>query len=237
MRDLVQQKFLGDIYHFQGFEENAQLIDPLTPLPRIGFSPKTDSGALHGFGSHLLDLARWILGEFREVQGDMATFINERPVIGEDARLKVEVDDSTTVLGRFESGAQALMQFSKIAIGNAPGVEMRIFGSQGALWVRLEDTPEGFEKLWAADRKNRNFHPLPVPASYREDSAWGYQPELGWPLAYFYRLVRHFLQRLRAHEKIEGNCDFSDGYKVQEIIEAIQLSHVARRIVNLSEIR
>lgn len=95
--DLVRDGFVGEVYHLQGFEENAQLVDPNTPLPRIGFSRKTDSGALHGYGSHLLDLVRWTLGEFQSVIGDMATYIKERSVLGEKARLPVDVDDSTTV--------------------------------------------------------------------------------------------------------------------------------------------
>jgi predicted dehydrogenase len=75
LRDLVLDGFEGEVYHLQGFEENAQLVDPNTPLPRIGFSHKTGSGALHVYGSHLLDLVRWTLGEFEQVIGDMATFI------------------------------------------------------------------------------------------------------------------------------------------------------------------
>jgi predicted dehydrogenase len=232
LRDLVKQGFVGDVYHFQGFEENGQLIDPETALPRIGFSPKTDSGALHGYGSHLLDLARWILGEFSEVIGDMATYVNERPVKGENDRLKVEVDDSTNVLARFESGAQAVMQFSKVAIGNAPGVEMRIFGSRAALWLRLEDASDGYEHLWAADTKNQSFKPLPVPDSYQV----GHFPELGWPRAYFTRLVSHFLERVRQDDRTPGSGDFEDGLRAQELLEAIERSHHERRWVEINEV-
>jgi len=166
MRDLILDGFAGEIYHLQGFEQNAQLIDPNTPLPRIGFSRQTDSGALHGYGSHLLDLARWILGEFDEVIGDMATFIKERPVLGESTRLSVEVDDSTTVLARFESGAQGIMQFSKVAMGYAPGVEVRIFGSKVGLWAQLEESPQGYEALWVATLDDCNFHRLEIPPEY-----------------------------------------------------------------------
>ena len=191
MRDLVQDGFVGEVYHMQGFEENALLVDPQTPLPRIGFSRLTDSGALHGYGSHLLDLVRWILGEFETVIGDMATYIKERPVLGEAARLPVGVDDSTVVLGRMVNGAQALMQFSKIAMGYAPGVEMRVFGSKAALWVRLEETPHGYEQLLVADLANRNFRSLPVPAEYQKE----YDSGLNWPENYYTALVRHFIKK------------------------------------------
>lgn len=232
MRDLVRDGFVGEVYHLQGFEQNAQLVDPNTPLPRIGFSRKTDSGALHGYGSHLLDLVRWTLGEFEQVIGDMATCIHERPVLGENARLTVDVDDSTTVLGRMDCGAQAVMQFSKVAMGYGPGVELRVFGSKAALWVRLEESPEGVEHLWVADRTNRNFRPLPVPASYLQ----GHDFRVNWPQDYFTALVRHFVQRVREGDIAEGSSDFSDGLRAQELLEAIERSHLERRWVMLKEI-
>lgn len=232
VRDLVLDGFVGEVYHLQGFEENAQLVDPKTPLPRIGFSRKTDSGALHGYGSHLLDLVRWTLGEFESVIGDMATYIKERPVLGEEARLPVGVDDSTMVLGRMVSGVQAVMQFSKIAMGYGPGVEMRIFGSKAALWVRLEESPEGYEHLWVADLESRNFRPLTVPESYRK----GHDPSLNWPQDYFTALTRHFIARVRANDITEGSSDFSDGLRAQELLEAIEKSHFERRWVTLKEI-
>ena len=232
LRDLIKDGFLGEVYHLQGFEENAQLVDANTPLPRIGFNRKTDSGALHGYGSHLLDLVRWTLGEFDEVIGDMATFIKERPVSGEAVRLPVEVDDSTIVLGKLERGTQAVMQFSKIAIGNAPGVELRIFGSQAALWVRLEESAEGVEHLWVADRKDRNFRPLGVPEEYTRDHDFN----LDWPQDYYNALVRHFIQRVRDHDTTEGQSDFSDGLRAQELLEAIERSHFERRWVSLKEV-
>jgi predicted dehydrogenase len=232
LRDLVRDGFVGEVYHLQGFEENAQLVDPNTPLPRIGFSRKTDSGALHGYGSHLLDLVRWTLGEFESVIGDMATFIRDRPVLGETGRLPVDVDDSTVVLARMESGVQTVMQFSKIAMGYGPGVELRVFGSKAALWVRLEESPQGYEQLWVADLANRNFRPLPVPASYQN----GHDPSVNWPQDYYTALVRHFVARVRAQDITEGSSDFSDGLRAQELLEAIERSHFERRWVTLKEV-
>jgi predicted dehydrogenase len=232
LRDLILDGFAGEVYHLQGFEQNALLVDPETPLPRIGFSRETDSGALHGYGSHLLDLARWILGEFEQVIGDMATYIQERPVMGEEARLRVEVDDSTTVLARFERGVQGLMQFSKIAMGRPPGVEMRIYGSKAGLWVRLEDSPQGYERLWQATLEDRNFRPLEVPAEYSA----GHDLRAGSNRNYYTALVGHFLQRVRERDMTAGSSDFSDGLRAQEVLEAIEMSHIERRWVRLAEV-
>lgn len=232
VRDLIHEGALGEIFHVQGFEENAQLVDPETPLPRIGFSRKTDSGALHGYGSHLLDLVRWILGEFDTVVGDMATYIKERPVVGEAARLPVDVDDSTIVLGRLKSGVQAVMQFSKIAMGYGPGVELRIYGSKAALWVQLEESPEGYEHLWMADLESRNFRPLPIPEQYTA----GHEKGINWPQNYYAGLVRHLAHKLVSQDATEGTSDFLDGLRAQELLEAIERSHLEKRWVDLKEV-
>lgn len=124
-----------------------------------------------------------------------------------------------------KSGVQAVMQFSKIAIGYGPGVEFRIFGSKAALWVRLEESPQGYEHLWVADLANRNFRSLPVPASYQK----GHDPNVNWPQNYYTALVRHFVARVREQDIIEGSSDFSDGLRAQELLQAMERSHFERR--------
>ncbi|MDL2319255.1 Gfo/Idh/MocA family oxidoreductase, partial [Eubacteriales bacterium OttesenSCG-928-A19] len=146
---LIAEGFLGDIYHVQGFEQNGQLANPDTPLPRRGFSKATDSGALHGYGSHLIDLTRLLCGEFDRVVGHEATYIKRRKVQEDPAETReVGVDDSTVWLATFENGAHGVMQASKVAIGKAPGVEIRLYGSKAALWIRLVESPGGFDRLW-----------------------------------------------------------------------------------------
>lgn len=237
MRDLILDGFVGQIYHVQGFEQNAQLIDPETPLPRIGFSPETDSGALHGYGSHLIDLARWMIGEYDEVVGDMETYVQERPVLGEDVKMQVEVDDSTAMLARFENGAHGVMQFSKVAIGNPPGVDLRILGSKGGLWVRLEETDDGYERLWAAEVDRPVFRPLDIPERYKgapgredDESRASYQ-------LYYTALVAHFLAKVRNPEATEDTGGFEDGLRAQEVLEAVERSHQERRWIKLADLR
>ncbi|MCX6433387.1 MAG: gfo/Idh/MocA family oxidoreductase, partial [Actinobacteria bacterium] len=69
---------------------------------------------VHG-GEHIIDAARFLVGEFEEVQGLMHTFIKERPIVsggygGLSARGgkrmgKVTVDDAAMCLARFRNGA------------------------------------------------------------------------------------------------------------------------------------
>jgi predicted dehydrogenase len=236
MCDLIRDGFIGDVYHVQGFEQNAQLIDPATPLPRIGFSPETDSGALHGYGSHLIDLARWMVGEYEQVVADMETYIGERPVLEEDTMEQVRVDDSSVMLARFENGAHGVMQFTKVAIGNPPGVDLRILGSEAGLWVRLEETPDGYERLWAADVDDPVFRLLDVPDAYQRALGEGAGAPEAYYQLYYAALVDHFLARVRRRETASGAGGFHDGLRTQEVLEAAERSHRERRWVQLEDL-
>jgi predicted dehydrogenase len=218
---LIREGFVGDIYHVQGFEQNGQLVDPETPLPRRGFSKKTDSGALHGYGSHLIDLTRLLCGEPEEVIGHEATFIKSRPVKeAPQERLEVGVDDSTIWLATYANGAHGVMQASKVAIGTAPGVELRIYGSKAALWIRLAESAVGFDRLWTADCNNMDFVEVNLDRPFAGDN---------WPIDYFTLLVRDFVRRVRERDLTPGHGDYYDGLRCQEIMSAIEASFVDGR--------
>ncbi len=226
-KELIDSGVLGTIYHVQGFEQNGQLVDEATPLPRRGFSPKTDSGALHGYGSHLIDLCRWLCGEVTAVIGQAETYIKHRPVLeNPEETMEVTVDDSTIWLCRYENGAQGVMQASKVAIGEYPGVEIRVYGSKASLWLRLAVEGDGYDRLWMATRENMEFRPVDVPNDF---------PDNDWPRNYFSLLVRDFLRRVEEHDEAPGSGDYFDGLHAQEIIKAIEVSAERKTWVDVAE--
>ena len=226
-KELIDSGALGAIYHVQGFEQNGQLVDEATPLPRRGFSPKTDSGALHGYGSHLIDLCRWLCGEVTSVIGEEETYIKHRPVLeNPEETMEVTVDDSTIWLCKYENGAQGVMQASKVAIGEYPGVEIRIYGSKASLWIRLVVQGDGYDRMWMATREDMEFHPVEVPNDF---------PDNNWPKNYFSLLVKDFLRRVAEQDTATGVGDYFDGLRAQEIMKAIEVSMQRKTWVDVSE--
>ena len=55
---------------------------PIPKFPLVWRLDKTQagSGALGDIGAHVVDLARYLVGEIAEVSGDLETFIKERPL-------------------------------------------------------------------------------------------------------------------------------------------------------------
>lgn len=228
VKKLIEEGTIGDIYHVQGFEQNGQLIDENTPLPRRGFSKKTDSGALHGYGSHLIDLCRWLCGEVQSVIGQEETYIKKRRVKENlDEELEVSVDDSTIWMCKYENGAQGIMQASKVAIGNAPGVEIRIYGSKAAVWIRLVENSDGYDKMWMATRNDMEFKLVVVPNDFKDNN---------WPKNYYSILVEDFVRRVKEKDYTKGVGDYYDGLICQKIISAIEKSFNTKSWVEVGEL-
>ncbi len=222
---------LGEIFHVHGLEQNSQFLDPTYPLRQV--SADADRSALIpssivGYGSHLVDLLRWCAGEFGHVIGSMHNYIPERLVRGYEGMQRIPVDDGTVALVKFASGAQGMLQTSYIAVGNYPGVEVRVYGSKGAAVARLVEEFGVAETLHFATPDEVEFKPVTLP-----DTAFppGTDVHTPWAELYYRNLVRHFVDEIL--DDAPPECTFYDGAKSQEIVDAIVTSHLERSWVTL----
>ena len=81
-RELIAGGELGTIRHFRGTYLQDWSMSPELPLLWRFDKRKSGSGALGDLGSHLIDLARFLVGEVRGVSALLETFIKERPSAG-----------------------------------------------------------------------------------------------------------------------------------------------------------
>ena len=92
-RELIDDGTLGDIRHFRGRYLQDWADDPTLDTWR--FDPdQAGSGALGDLGTHVIDLARYLVGEVSSVAGLVKTFVRDR-----------KVDDAIEAAVEFESGA------------------------------------------------------------------------------------------------------------------------------------
>jgi predicted dehydrogenase len=229
----VADGVLGDIFHIQGFEQNSQFLDPDFPLRQLASDVPRDRlvpASIIGYGSHLLDLTRWLGGEFQSVAATMRNFVPERQVLGMSGRQRIQVEDATVALVEFASGAQGLVQTSYIAVGNYPGVEIRVYGSKGAAIARLV-TEEGVaETLKYASAESVEFKDVILDSTHFPKGTTLATP---WPELYYRNLIRHFVDEILADGAQE--CTFHDGAKSQQIVDAIIAAHAERRWIRLPD--
>src|SRR5262249_17929248 len=99
----------------------------------------TGTGTLGDLGSHMIDMARFLFGEFEELSAQLHTIVPERldPRTGET--VKIEVDDFASFQARVTGDVHGVFQTSRNAIGSGNQHEISIYGDIGTLHASTED--------------------------------------------------------------------------------------------------
>ena len=128
--ELIHSGKLGEIYHFRAVYLQEWIIDPNFPLVWRLDKKRAGSGSLGDLGSHIIDLARFLVGEPRKVMSMAKTFVKERPLPSGEGKAEVGVDDAVTALFEFENGALGTIEASRFCAGRK--------NHEGARGQRLE---------------------------------------------------------------------------------------------------
>ncbi|MEZ4422090.1 MAG: Gfo/Idh/MocA family oxidoreductase [Gemmatimonadota bacterium] len=246
MFDLIRQGFIGQPFIFNGYEQNSQWLDPDNPMDKrihktrpVGEAPwGTDTSregitvsSLEGYGAPTIDIGLECVGaDLTQVVGILANMVPYRRRTNLDTeRERIHIDDADMFMGEAANGALFSMQSSYVTVGNYPGIEARIYGSEGALIVRLVEEFGVIQTLHGAKPDAVEFVPFEIPERYFPP---GYQEGDAWGAAFYGNLVHNFLQEITDGGSVnQGN--FAQSARVQEIINAVALSHRQHRWVPL----
>jgi len=234
-RRMIEEGKLGKIVHFRAWFLQDYALDATLPMVWRLQRDKAGSGKLGDGGSHLIDLARFLVGEVDQVFGHLNTFIKERPravdtgeaVFTSDGGsteaelVPVDVEDSADVLLRFENGATGLIQTSWVAAGHKLDLGFEIGGELGALrlsWQRGNEI-EYFSR--ADEDETAGFRVLPLgPSHPGYADFWKIAGQgLGMSDA-FLLAVGDVLQAVQDGRSAPGSPDFLDGLRACEIVDA-----------------
>src|SRR3954449_9040285 len=92
---------IGEVWSFRGIHAEDYMTDP-EGVWTWRLDPRGGAGAVADLGSHIVSLARYVVGEIEEVSADVDTVVGSRPVAaGSSDRRAVEVDDQARALVRF----------------------------------------------------------------------------------------------------------------------------------------
>lgn len=233
-KELIDQGAIGRVYHFRGRYLQEPGHDPDAPLEDAWYATGTKSGILLGIGSHVIDMARFLLGDVVALSGLVRTY-NQRRLMRSGQAEVVTADEGNLALVEFASGATGTLESSGVAAGHRNQHTWEINGSQGSLAWDLEDPnhlhvflerhpyPEvrGFTNVSVTDPS----HPLPVT----------YLPvghNVGWEYGHLHAL-HHFVGCVVQDKPVAPwGATFEDGYRCQVIMDAIsRSSRSGRRIV------
>jgi predicted dehydrogenase len=233
MKALIDDGFIGAPFFFNGYEQNSQWLDPFNPLRQV--DPAADPSviqvsSLEGYGAPIIDIGMWAVGSpYQEVVGTMRNFIPERMVRATNRMMRMNIDDGDIFIGEFANGALGSVQTSFVTVGNYPGIEARVYGSEGALICRLVEEFGVCESLKAAKPDAVEFREIDVPPQFYP--AGGHKGE-SWRTLFYANLISSFIGEIQS-EAPTNEGDFMDGARVQEVINAVERSFRERRWVSL----
>ncbi len=244
--DLMRSGFVGQPFVFNGYEQNSQWLDPDNPMDKrihqtrpVGEKPwGTDLShqgitvsSLEGYGAPTIDIGLEMIGDdLKQVVGILANMVPFRRRTNLDSeRERINIDDADMFMAEAKNGALFSMQSSYVTVGNYPGIEARIFGSKGAIKVRLVEEFGVIQTIHTATAGAVEFIEREIPTEYFPP---GYRPGDAWGAVFYGNLVHNFCQEILAGGPTnQGN--FAQSARVQEVINAVALSHRQHRWVDL----
>jgi predicted dehydrogenase len=233
MKELIDQGYVGTPFIFNGYEQNSQWINPMTPLrqaPETLDPNRIRVSSLEGYGAPIIDLGHWFMGaDLNSVVGTMRNFIPERIIRETGKMTRANIDDGDIFIGEFAGGAICSIQSSFVTVGNYPGLEARVYGSEGALICRLVEEFGVCETLKGAKPDDVEFKDIEIPT--RLYPPGGSSREY-WPTLFYSNLTANFTTEILSGGP-ENQGDFQDGAWVQEVINAVEVSFHERRWVDL----
>jgi len=138
-KQLIDEGYIGKILQFRGVYLQEWIMDPNFPLVWRLRRDIAGSGALGDLGSHVIDLARFLVGEIDSVTGILKTFIEERPLPEDPSKKgKVDVDDAFIAIVKFSNGAIGSIEATRFAAGRKNYQRIEIHGSEGSIVFNLE---------------------------------------------------------------------------------------------------
>ena len=219
-REIIASGEIGDIVSFRGIHAEDYMADRATPW-HFRMDPAGGGGVVADLGSHIIAIARYLLGPIREVCGRLETAIKERPEAPGSSRLRpVEVDDIAHAMVRFARGCVGTIEASWLARGRKMQIEFEVVGSKGALAFSQERLNELRLHKVEADESRNGFRTIVAGPEHPPYGAFCPAPghQLGFNDLKTIEM-RDFLLAI-AGEPVEGP-DFREGFEVQKLVDAI----------------
>jgi predicted dehydrogenase len=233
-KQMIERGEIGErIFHFQARYAQDWIVDPNFPLVWRLQADRAGSGALGDIFSHIVDLAHYLVGEFREICAIKETFVKQRPIkTGARKKGKVTVDDAVTMIGRFRNGALASLEATRFAPGRKNSITLEINGSGGSLFFDLEEMNR-LKFFGMRDPKGRQgFRDIIVtePSHPYIDKWWPPGHIIGYEHT-FIHTIADFVKAVVAGKNVQPT--FEDGLQIQRVLGAIARAAKTRRLTKL----
>lgn len=172
-RWLIRNGHLGRIHHVYAQYLQDWAISEELPLIWRFVEESAGSGAHGDLGSHMLDMTRFLVGDFVKVCAQAGTFITKRKKICSNEYDAVNVDDYCNYMAELEGGIPATFNITRFAYGRGNYQRIEVYGSKGGLVYMLDEKGDGVDTIYVCSgdlyAQAKDYHQLPVPDHFKTD--------------------------------------------------------------------
>ncbi|PKG24716.1 Gfo/Idh/MocA family protein [Niallia nealsonii] len=217
-KKLIEKNAIGQIRHID-VRYQQSFGAPIFKVPYLWRFNKAvaGTGALGDLGAHMIDSARFFVGEFHSVSALMKTFVDKRIDLITGEEKQVDVDDFTSFQAILENDVAGNFVTTRNAIGSSNQHAVTLYGDCGTLHVDIE-RPNEIDII-----VKNELETMPVLKTERV------------PDIYNKTLLSDFAE-LILNKEGHDMPTFYDGYKNQKIIDCIIYSAQKGHMVKVNSL-
>ena len=235
-KDIIDAGEIGEIVHFRGNHFEDYLSDPDGPYSWRSSKAKAGAGVIADLGSHIISLARYLVGEIEAVQAMLQIVVKDRPLAGEPTkRLPVDVDDQAQMLVRFKGGPTGTIEASAVAAGRKMQLAFEITGSKGSLAFDQERMNELRLFRFGADPARDGFKTILTGPAHPPYGAFCPAPghQLGFNDLKIIEIA-HLLDGVASGTPLDP--DFRSAWQIAEVVDAAIRSDASKQWTDVKQV-
>jgi predicted dehydrogenase len=233
MKRMIDEGAIGNVRLWRATWLSDEFVDPAIPFD-WRFDRSVGGSTIADLGSHLIDMALWMVGGVAEVSAQSETFVRARSNPRGTGSMPVTVDDASSALARFESGARGVFEMARTAVRRPCDFTIEVNGETGTLvfeYARLN------ELLYGDGADSPGLYGMRRIRAEHETHPYAHN---WWPIGqgvgYGSSFVNHLGDLLERWPAGPWEPDFSQGLAVQAVCEAIERAAAERRWVAVAEV-
>jgi len=238
LKQLVAEGHFGEIRHWRMSYFNDGQLDSRNPLTWRHQRARGGAGIVADMGSHMIDIARYLLGDIAAVSGVSRTYVGERPLPGGAGTGRVETPDACAFVAEFAGGVIGTFDMSRAVAGRGgtgrPQYQsVEIHGTGGAALYELIHPFRLQVSLGPAMARRQHWATVEVPVDFLAYPGSPRNARSDDPLVgYKYDQGVAFLRAIRG--ETTDYPTFRDGAEAQRVVDAIDAASTERRWLTIA---
>ena len=227
---MIESNEIGKIISFKGIHAENYMPENASHTFRTDHTG--GGGALMDLGSHIISIARYLLGPIEEVVGVEETIIKKRKNLNNKKISKSKVDDRSIFIARFQKGYTGSLEACWSYTGSKMNLGFEIIGSKAAISFNQQRMNELL--IYKTNTKNGRDGFTRIETGPEHPPYGNFCPAPGHHLGFNDLKIIEVAELLRAYSnKTKCFPDFEEAYEVQRIVDAIKKSSKEKKWIKL----